>query len=719
MKLNTTQKETFDAILNTFLRELTPEETSILVKDLEKYPTLTKEQIEQVAKTSCKTFLPDFNVTDHALEYIDSVMPDKDKQDKISIVLSLLSSSYGMMLLSQGSFFKPFVQLSVQEKETFLQNWRQSRFQALQTLYRLFAMLTWSQTYQRPESDPYLLSPIGYPKMDPIRQLSDNKTENEQLYTPTSNKYNNQYPPRLPILSPNDDILNQEFDAIVIGSGPGGGVTAAKLAKAGQSVLVIEKGPYIHESEFYLSELGAKQTYERGTFFSSDDGSLGFVAGNLIGGGSSINYLATLPLPHYVREEWAKLGLSYFTSKKFTRDIEIASERIGASTEGVTHTGSGKILAEGCSNLGFHYEAIPQNTGGYQHDCHYCFAGCKDGIKNGSMNTWLRDCVEHGGYIIDQTKVTRVVIKNKKAVGVECFLKSEDGKPREKRIIHAKKVIVSGGSLQSPGILIRSGLKNKHIGQHLKVHPCINTFGFFNQVVDSHKAAMMTMYTDVVANRDGDHFGAKVESMASHAGLNAISFPWYGSLDHKKAMLKYRYCAALITVARNKTSTGYLVFDNKDGGESDVMEIQYKLSDHDKQSLNAGIVASAKIFVAAGAREIRTSHLKVPPFVFKEDEASEVNNPRFMKWLELAQSQEAPTPVTPHIMGTCRMGISSKDSVVKPTGETWEIDNLYVSDASVFPSCSGVNPALTIYSLSLHIADCILEKDTNKNASKL
>ncbi|CAO3620282.1 unnamed protein product [Cunninghamella blakesleeana] len=726
MKVNSSQKETLEAILNTFLRELTPEETEKLVKELEKYPTLTREQIEQVAKTSCNSFLPNFNVTEHALEYIDTLLPNKDKQQSIKTVLSLLSSSFGMALLSQGSYFKPFTQLSYQEKEQFLQNWRQSRFQTVQSLYKLFSTLTWSQTYQRVESDPYLLSPIGYPKQDPVRQLSDDNIQNEQYYTPRSNKYNNQYPPRLPILKSENELLD-EYDAIVIGSGCGGGVVAAKLAAAGQSVLVIEKGPYIHETEFHLSELGARQTYERGTFFSSDDGNLGFVAGSLIGGGSSINYLASLRLPHYVREEWAKQGLTYFTSQKFSKDIEIASERTGVSSKEVEHQGPNKILMEGCRKLGYHHETIPQNTGGYQHDCHWCFAGCKDGIKNGSMNTWLRDCVEHGGHIIDQTKVIRAIIKDKKAVGVECFLKASmvennnnNSTVREKRIICAKKVIVSGGSLQSPGVLLRSGLKNKNIGQHLKVHPCSNTIGFFNEITDCYKGPMMTAYTTAVENSDGENYGCLIEGVTHHAGLNSLGIPWRGSLDHKKTMLKYRYSAPLITVSRDKNSVGSLVFNlEDDDGESDIMQINYSLSDHDKQSLKYGIIASAKILVAAGAREVRSMQLNVPPFEFKDDEESEVNNPRFIKWLELVQSQNAPSPVTPHVMGTCRMGISPKVSAVKPTGETWEVDNLYVADASLFPSCSGVNPQLTIYTLALHISDCILEKDTNKKASKL
>lgn len=61
------------------------------------------------------------------------------------------------------------------------------------------------------------------------------------------------------------------------------------------------------------------------------------------------------------------------------------------------------------------------------------------------------------------------------------------------------------------------------------------------------------------------------------------------------------------------------------------------------------------------------------------------------------------------------MGVSPKTSVVKPTGETWEVKNLYVADASVLPTATGVNPMVTVEAVALHIADCI----NNNNQSKL
>jgi choline dehydrogenase-like flavoprotein len=60
------------------------------------------------------------------------------------------------------------------------------------------------------------------------------------------------------------------------------------------------------------------------------------------------------------------------------------------------------------------------------------------------------------------------------------------------------------------------------------------------------------------------------------------------------------------------------------------------------------------------------------------------------------------------------MGISPNNSVVKPTGETWEVKNLYVADASVFPTSSGVNPMVTTETIALHIADCIIDDSKSK-----
>jgi choline dehydrogenase-like flavoprotein len=57
-----------------------------------------------------------------------------------------------------------------------------------------------------------------------------------------------------------------------------------------------------------------------------------------------------------------------------------------------------------------------------------------------------------------------------------------------------------------------------------------------------------------------------------------------------------------------------------------------------------------------------------------------------------------------HVCGTCRFGTDPKTSVLDPQNRTHEVDNLYVVDASFFPSSTGLNPSLTIAANALRVA---------------
>jgi choline dehydrogenase-like flavoprotein len=86
-----------------------------------------------------------------------------------------------------------------------------------------------------------------------------------------------------------------KFDVIVVGSGAGGGVTAAQLSAAGNSVLVIEKGKYYHNSDLVNEEeVGYDNLYDKGTSTSTVDGSISVLSGSNFGGGTSVNYLVSL-----------------------------------------------------------------------------------------------------------------------------------------------------------------------------------------------------------------------------------------------------------------------------------------------------------------------------------------------------------------------------------------------------------------------------------------
>jgi choline dehydrogenase-like flavoprotein len=323
------------------------------------------------------------------------------------------------------------------------------------------------------------------------------------------------------------------------------------------------------------------------------------------------------------------------------------------------------------------------------------------------MNSWLRDAAAHGAQFLEKTKVHRVLIEKGKAVGVECTI--DHGRKVQ---IRADQVVVSGGSLQSPGVLMRSGLKNKNIGRNLRLHPCSLTAGFFDKKIRCFEGSIMTAVSGIVDNLENDGYGAKLEVPCLPPGSFATVFPWRGAAEHKEMMLRYEHIAPILILARDKDSVSGVRYDEKEN-----VVVDFNLSKRDRQSIVAGIDKSFDVLVAAGARMLVSGQFGIEPFEFKDNEESSIANPRYIAWkkevIKFGFPKEGGGIFAAHQMGTNRMGISSKDSVVKPTGETWEVKDLYVADASVFPTASGVNPMVTNEAICLHISDCILSKNSN------
>jgi choline dehydrogenase-like flavoprotein len=77
-----------------------------------------------------------------------------------------------------------------------------------------------------------------------------------------------------------------------------------------------------------------------------------------------------------------------------------------------------------------------------------------------------------------------------------------------------------------------------------------------------------------------------------------------------------------------------------------------------------------------------------------------------LKRMSIAPGQLSPSGF--HPMGTCRMGHDPASSVVGPWGEAYGVRGLYIADASIFPSCPGVNPQITIMAFATRTAFHIL-----------
>ena len=135
---------------------------------------------------------------------------------------------------------------------------------------------------------------------------------------------------------------------------------------------------------------------------------------------------------------------------------------------------------------------------------------------------------------------------------------------------------------------------------------------------------------------------------------------------------------------------------------------RYQISPFDLAHLQRGIAESARIHQAAGARELYFSHNRIAPVSLRRGSASleaDLRNMYAQKW----RPNDIPL-FSAHQMGTCRMGGNRATHPLSPEGETYEVKNLFVADASAFPEASGANPMLSIQALARYTAQRVQER---------
>ena len=276
-----------------------------------------------------------------------------------------------------------------------------------------------------------------------------------------------------------------ETDVVVVGSGCGGGVCAKNLAaEEGYRVIVVEKAYHYPPEYLPMSKSDADvHLFMNGGIDASDDSSIAVLAGQAWGGGGTVNWSASLQTQGFVRKEWADGGLPLFTSSEFQDSLDRVCQRMGVSDTHIEHNPTNAFLLEGARKLGYSAKVVPQNTAGKRHYCGYCTLGCGANEKQGPVVSFLPDAENAGAKFIEGFDVEKVIFENikgkKVATGVQGLWTSRDrnggvaGTDRTKRkvIVKAKRVIVSAGTLQSPLLLLRSGLSNPQIGRNLHLHP--------------------------------------------------------------------------------------------------------------------------------------------------------------------------------------------------------------------------------------------------------
>lgn len=291
-------------------------------------------------------------------------------------------------------------------------------------------------------------------------------------------------------------------------------------------------------------------------------------------------------------------------------------ERIGASTEGVEHNTANQAMLDGCQKLGFKCETTAQNfKDPTAHAAGWTCFGDRYGNKQGTSATFLGDAAKNGARFVFECSVDRVLHEStaggrRRATGIAARV-GPNGIPL---VVRARRcVVVSGGSLNSPCLLMRSGFENPNIGRHLRLHPVTTASGLFgSRPADEGAFAcwrgppMTTVCNECAPGPKGDGYGAKLEIPSAHPGLLSAGLPWMSGQQSKQLMLQVPKLCPIIILQRDH-GEGRVLLDADGTGP----RIQYTVSAADRTSMFQAMRAAYGILVAAGATQVFSLHSKV------------------------------------------------------------------------------------------------------------
>ena len=486
----------------------------------------------------------------------------------------------------------------------------------------------------------------------------------------------------LTVANPSGDL---DCDVVVIGSGAGGGVAAALFAQAGRRVVVLEAGPAPAPTSQMQREADAfGSLYLESGLTATDDLSISILAGSCIGGGTTVNWCTSLRLTERVAHQWSEASGGIDFGSSLAPHYDAVSQRLGIATTHL-HNENNAALLRGERSLAWPYAEVPRNASSCGDGCGYCGFGCAYGNKRSTERTYLHDAAAAGAVLVAGAHVDGVIIENGCATGVAATL--TDGRPLR---VRASTIVVSAGSLRTPGILRRSGISSPHLGRHLRLHPTTAVFAEFGERVEMWHGPMQTIVCDKFEDIE-DGYGAKFEAVPAHPGLAASAIAWRSRQQHSDVMSRLRNAAALIVLTRDR-GEGSLSDDGHD-------DVHYRVDPYDGAHMLTALAGLVRLAFAAGARSVTTLH--TDPIEIERRRASDRNLTAFADKLQAKGVQPNRLAVySAHQMGTCRMHQDPSQGMVDEAGRVHGVKGLMVADASIFPLSSGVNPMLTIMALS-------------------
>lgn len=489
----------------------------------------------------------------------------------------------------------------------------------------------------------------------------------------------------------------EECDVVIVGSGAGGAVAAATLAEAGLDVLVLEAGNHYNRGNYPTDRLEAVTELYRDAGLTIAEGRppIPVPVAKTIGGTTVINSGTCFRAPDSILESWrSEFGISwagdldedYAEAEEFLRVTQLDPERMGRN---------GQLAMEGAAALGYSGGPISRNAGSCV-QCSSCPYGCTIDAKQGMHVSYLPRAVAAGARVRAGVEAQRVLVEDGRAVGVVCAAREASGRTRSFTVRARRAVIAAGGALGTPELLLRSDLGGRQVGRNFHIHPACWVGARYEEEVRGWDGVMQSFYVDQW------EASQRVLLEATFTPL-AFGGAWLvgTGLEHQRAMLGFGQIAS-IGVQLRDLSEGRVGLAN-DG----ALRATYKLSDEDARQITFGIARAAEVHFAAGATEVYPNIPRAG--VLRPGDLDRFESTHF-KASELRLEAF-------HPMGTARISADPRQGVCAPDGSVRGTRDLYVADASLFPTAPGVNPMMTIIAFAKQVSRGIAEGSVSSPAA--
>ncbi len=503
------------------------------------------------------------------------------------------------------------------------------------------------------------------------------------------------------------DIV-ENADVCVVGSGAAGAIIASKLAQAGKNVVLVEKGGYYYTEDMNQREVDMMSLLWKnaGAMFTDDLG-MAIAQGQCLGGSTVINDAVCFKTPGFVIKEWRALGVN-ISDADWTKALNTVYDKLSVTSATQLNMNNQKLM-DACVKKGYSSSVNERNCIECK-ECGLCHLGCHYGTKQDMLTTYIHDALLNSFIrIYCNCSIDRVTHDGSVADGIEGTFVDKEGGERFKIRVNAKVVVIAAGAIASSALLMKSNIENTNIGKGLSFHPSSFVIAKFKDKIVGYKGIPMAYHCSEFSllndtryrNEFGNKGGFMIEGIFPPVFQLALGVPPSYSRSNRSLdslLSNIDYLAMAGVMIRDYEPSGSVCLSDKGNAK-----ISHLLKREDLENLGKGIAELVDMWFTVGAEYVITGHNDYP--VLTSENWKELI-PKLKE--AIIESPEALQLASAHPQGGNRMGNDPGASVVDKDRRVHGFENLFVCDASVFPTAVGVNPQITVMALAEMTADYLM-----------